>query len=225
MNRLLPKQPTIALFIDADNVPASSLVFTLEKLSQYGVVTHRNAYGNWTKNELQPWAFTGQQNAINFVQIFDICTHKNASDIAMVVDILDWVNHHPTQTIAIMSSDADFTPLIKWLNRRNKITILIGEHKTAQHLKECVMNFIEIPTKTNVTPQLIITDTTLDILLKVMTELAPIGSFVQMGLLGGNLRGKLEYTKGGLTKLIQFYPHIFTISNNQIKLKKLNQTL
>ena len=219
MNILLPKQLTIALFIDADNVPASSLTFTLEELSQYGVVTHRNAYGNWTKNELQPWAFAGQQNAINFVQIFDICTHKNASDIAMVVDILDWVNHHPTQTIAIMSSDADFTPLIKWLNRRNKITILIGEHKTAQHLKECVMNFIEIPA------QPIITDTTLDILLKVITELAPTGSFIQMGLLGGNLRGKLEYTKGGLTKLIQSYPHIFTISNNQIKLKKPNRTL
>jgi uncharacterized LabA/DUF88 family protein len=37
----------IALFIDADNAPASKIDIILSELARYGVVNIRKAYGNW----------------------------------------------------------------------------------------------------------------------------------------------------------------------------------
>ena len=37
----------IALFINADNAPASKFEEVLSEVAKYGVVTIRKAYGNW----------------------------------------------------------------------------------------------------------------------------------------------------------------------------------
>ena len=45
----------IALFIDADNAPASKFEDVLSEVAKYGVVTIRKAYGNWKKTSLKAW--------------------------------------------------------------------------------------------------------------------------------------------------------------------------
>ncbi len=43
----------IALFIDADNAPASKFEVVLSEVAKYGVVTIRKAYGNWKSPTLK----------------------------------------------------------------------------------------------------------------------------------------------------------------------------
>ncbi len=43
----------IALFIDADNAPASKFEDVLSEVANYGVVTIRKAYGNWKSPTLK----------------------------------------------------------------------------------------------------------------------------------------------------------------------------
>ena len=45
----------IALFIDADNAPASKMELILSELAKYGVVNIRRAYGNWKNPVIRPW--------------------------------------------------------------------------------------------------------------------------------------------------------------------------
>ena len=45
----------IALFIDADNAPASKFEDVLSEVAKYGVVTIRKAYGNWKKTSIKAW--------------------------------------------------------------------------------------------------------------------------------------------------------------------------
>ena len=45
----------IALFIDCDNISHSSIEGVINELSKYGVVNIRQAYGNWTKDNLKNW--------------------------------------------------------------------------------------------------------------------------------------------------------------------------
>ena len=48
-------QQKIALFIDADNAPASKFDVVLSEVAKYGVVTIRKAYGNWKSPTLKSW--------------------------------------------------------------------------------------------------------------------------------------------------------------------------
>ena len=45
----------IALFIDADNAPASKFEDVLSEVANHGVVTIRKAYGNWKSPTLKAW--------------------------------------------------------------------------------------------------------------------------------------------------------------------------
>ncbi|HHH51384.1 MAG TPA: NYN domain-containing protein, partial [Campylobacterales bacterium] len=45
----------IALFIDSDNISHRALEGIINELTKYGVVNIRQAYGNWTKDNLKNW--------------------------------------------------------------------------------------------------------------------------------------------------------------------------
>jgi uncharacterized LabA/DUF88 family protein len=52
----------IALFIDADNAPASKFEKVLSEVAKYGLVTIRKAYGNWKSPTFYcPFSGTGTQ--------------------------------------------------------------------------------------------------------------------------------------------------------------------
>ena len=79
----------IALFIDADNAPASKFEEVLSEVAKYGVVTIRKAYGNWKNSTLKPWEDLLHEYAIQPIQQYDLTKGKNASDIALVIDAMD----------------------------------------------------------------------------------------------------------------------------------------
>lgn len=125
----------IALFIDADNAPASKIDTILSELARYGVVNIRKAYGNWKnpsmKNpSIKTWEDVLFENAIQPIQQFDLTKGKNATDMALVIDVMDVLYTKHVDIICLVSSDCDFTPLATRALADGKFVIGFGARKT-----------------------------------------------------------------------------------------------
>ena len=120
----------IALLIDADNAPAAKIDLILAEVARYGVANVRRAYGNWKSPMLQRWEATLHEYAIQPIQQFDYSKGKNASDMAMVIDAMDLLYARNLDGFAIVSSDADFTPLVMRLLTEGVKVYGFGEDKT-----------------------------------------------------------------------------------------------
>ena len=120
----------IALFIDADNAPASKFEDVLSEVAKYGVVTIRKAYGNWKSPTLKPWEDLLHEYAIQPVQQYDLTKGKNASDIALVIDAMDVMYTKDIDVMCFVSSDCDFTPMVTRALAEGKVVLGFGERKT-----------------------------------------------------------------------------------------------
>lgn len=124
------RRPRIALLIDADNAPASKIDDILNELSAFGETSIRRAYGNWTKAELKGWAEVLHDKAIRPIQLYDYSRRKNASDIALVIDAMELLYTDEPEAFGIVSSDADFTPLVMHLREKGAAVYGFGAQKT-----------------------------------------------------------------------------------------------
>ncbi|MEH6444852.1 MAG: NYN domain-containing protein [Oceanospirillaceae bacterium] len=120
----------IAVFIDADNAPAKKFDKVLSEIARYGVVNIRKAYGNWKQQSLKPWEDLLHEFAIQPIQQFDLTKGKNATDMALVIDVMDILYTKDVDIICLVSSDCDFTPLVTRALADGKVVIGFGERKT-----------------------------------------------------------------------------------------------
>lgn len=120
----------IALLIDADNAPAGKIDVVLAEVARYGVANVRRAYGNWKSPHLKSWEAALHEYAIRPIQQFAYSSGKNASDMAMVIDAMDLLYARNLDGFAIVSSDADFTPLVMRLLTDGMKVYGFGEKKT-----------------------------------------------------------------------------------------------
>nr|WP_236891418.1 NYN domain-containing protein [Desulfoluna limicola] len=126
----LAETKNIALLIDADNSPASSIQKIFFELARHGKVNIRRAYGNWTSSYLKGWEAVLQDHAIQPIQQYDLTKGKNATDIAIALDAMDILYTKQVDTFCIVTSDCDFTPLATRLLSDGKSVIGFGERKT-----------------------------------------------------------------------------------------------
>ena len=134
----------IALLIDADNAPAAKIDVVLAELARHGIANVRRAYGNWKSPSLGKWEQALHPNAIQPMQQFALSTGKNASDMAMVVDAMDLLHSGRFDAFAIVSSDADFTPLAMRLRAQNMRVFGFGEKKTPEPFVNACSTFLFI---------------------------------------------------------------------------------
>ncbi len=122
----------IALLIDADNAPSSKIDVVLAEVARYGVANVRRAYGTWKSPRLKGWESVLHAYAIRPIQQFAYSRGKNASDMAMVIDAMDMLYARNLDGFAIVSSDADFTPLVMRLLTDAEKVYGFGEKKTPE---------------------------------------------------------------------------------------------
>ena len=132
----------IALLIDADNAPSSKIDEILVEVAGYGVANVRRAYGDWKNPRLKGWENTLHEFAIRPIQQFAYSKGKNASDMAMVVDAMDLLYARNLDAFAIVSSDADFTPLVMRLLTDGLKVYGFGEQKTPLAFVNACSKFI-----------------------------------------------------------------------------------
>ncbi len=139
---MIDKSPRIALLIDADNSPSTKIGVILNELSSFGETSIRRAYGNWEKQELRGWKEMLHEHAIRPMQQYDYSKGKNASDMAMVVDALDVLYSERPEAFGIVSSDADFTPLVMYLRAKGAAVYGFGGQKTPEPFVNACSRFL-----------------------------------------------------------------------------------
>lgn len=141
------KKQKIALFIDADNAPASRFDDVLSEVAKYGVVTIRKAYGNWKKTSLKAWEDLLHDYAIQPIQQYDLAKGKNASDIALVIDAMDTMYTKDIDVMCFVSSDCDFTPMVTRAIAEGKVVLGFGERKTPAPFVNACSKFLFLDEK------------------------------------------------------------------------------
>ena len=139
---MIERQPRIALLIDADNSPASKIDVILAELAKVGVVNIRRAYGNWKKDGLKGWEAVLHEYAIRPIQQFDYSKGKNATDMGMVIEAMDLLYTDEPEGFGIVSSDADFTPLVMHLKAKGALVYGFGAKKTPMPFVNACSRFL-----------------------------------------------------------------------------------
>src|SRR5262245_20666814 len=148
----MDRKPRVALLIDADNSPASKIDFILNELSTFGETSIRRAYGNWKKQELKGWEEQLHEHAIRPVQQYDYSKGKNASDMAMVIDAMALLYTDRPDAFGIVSSDADFTPLVMHWREKGAAVYGFGARKTPEPFVNACSRFLFLPERDDVSP-------------------------------------------------------------------------
>ncbi len=138
----MERKPRVALLIDADNSPASKIDLILNELSTFGETSIRRAYGNWKKPELKGWEDLLHEHAIRPMQQYDYSKGKNASDMAMVIDAMALLYTDRPDAFGIVSSDADFTPLVMHLREKGAAVYGFGAQKTPEPFVNACSRFL-----------------------------------------------------------------------------------
>ena len=132
----------IALFIDCDNISHKAIEGIINELSKYGVVNIRQAYGNWTKDNLKNWEDKLLEFAIKPIQQFDYSKNKNATDILMTIDAIDLLHTKDIDAFAFATSDSDFTPVVMRVQNEGIKVFGFGEKKTPKPFMAACSQFI-----------------------------------------------------------------------------------
>ena len=132
----------IALFIDCDNISHKAIEGIINELSKYGVVNIRQAYGNWTKENLKNWEEKLLEFAIKPIQQFDYSRQKNATDMLMTIDAMDMLHTKSIDAFALATSDSDFTPLVMRIQAEGIKVFGFGEKKTPKPFIAACSQFI-----------------------------------------------------------------------------------
>lgn len=132
----------IALLIDADNTQVSKIESAILEISKYGKILVKRAYGNWSKETLKNWEEPFRKLAIKPMQQIDYVSGKNATDMALTIDAMDFLYNSEYDGFAIVSSDSDFTPLTIKLRESGKTVIGIGNKKTSEAFVASCDDFI-----------------------------------------------------------------------------------
>ena len=136
------KEDRIALFIDCDNISHKAIEGIINELSKYGIVNIRQAYGNWTKDNLKNWEDKLLEFAIKPIQQFDYSRNKNATDILMTIEAIDLLHTKDIDAFAFATSDSDFTPVVMRVQAEGIKVFGFGEKKTPKPFMAACSQFI-----------------------------------------------------------------------------------
>lgn len=138
------KDIRLAVLIDADNVPYSSIKEMLEEVSRNGSPTIKRIYADWTKPTVSGWKTVLLEHAITPIQQYSYTSGKNSSDSALIIDAMDILYSGKVDGFCIVSSDSDFTRLAIRLRETGMLVIGIGEKKTPMSFITACNKFIYI---------------------------------------------------------------------------------
>lgn len=138
------KDRTIALLIDSDNISSNYFSIILDELSQYGKVTYRRLYGDFTNPKANGWKSVLLEYSIEQIQQVTFTSGKNATDSKMIIDAMDILYKGNVDCFCLATSDSDFTNLAMRFRNDNLIVIGAGEDKTPQSFRRACDIFISI---------------------------------------------------------------------------------
>ncbi|WP_291950281.1 NYN domain-containing protein [Campylobacter sp.] len=126
---------SIAVFIDAENIPSKYAKSIFDIASEYGEIVIKRIYGDWTQKNIQNWKEQIAQYSIIAMQQFNFIANKNSSDMYLITEIMSVFYEKDIDIFVIASSDSDYTSLIQKLKEAKKQVIGMG-------LKQAVKSYV-----------------------------------------------------------------------------------
>ena len=214
-----------AVLIDADNVAAKYTKNILDELSNYGVVTYKRVYGDWTRPNLAGWKNMALDNAITPVQQYSYTSGKNATDSAMIIDAMDILYSQNVDGFCIVSSDSDFTRLAIRLRESGMHVIGMGEKKTPKPFSTAcnAFKYLEVlaeeETAEGAVADKVAMKTLESAIIRIITENANLQEEINIGELGSRLQGRypdFDVRNYGYSKFSQFLKDFDCLSFRQV---------
>ena len=128
------KDKTIAMLIDAENISHNSLKAVFDEVLQYGRITIRRIYGDWTQQIMKGWSQKLAEYSFRPVQKFADIKGKNSTDIALIIDAMDILHDKKVDCFCLVSSDSDFTGLARRIREDRLQVVGVGSEKSANSL-------------------------------------------------------------------------------------------
>jgi len=137
----------IGVFIDADNISAEMVEKAIKYLVEIGDIRFLRAFGNWS-HKSSNWKRLVNQYGVETTHRYNITRTKNAADISLAVEATACLyGSMDFNTLAVVSSDSDFIPLIQHAQACGKHTIGIGSQKAPEsYTRQCgSFHFLDNP--------------------------------------------------------------------------------
>lgn len=132
----------IAVFFDCENLSVNYLPKIYSELQRDGEVIISKGYSNWNSNYNKKWRDKLSDYAIEQVQ--PNTSDKNSSDIKITIDVMKTICDKKVNTIALVTSDSDFTSLAMEVKSQGYQVIGLGESKAPRSLRNAYTSFIEL---------------------------------------------------------------------------------
>ncbi len=142
----------IGLFVDADNQSHRGLGDVVDRAHREGQVPIRRAYGDWMDPGLNRWRGECVRHAVQQVQATAFSIRKNATDLAMAIDIMECCLTDQVDSIWIVSGDSDFTSLVGKLREYGIHVVGAGGRNVSPAFRSACDEFIDLDSRSNRPP-------------------------------------------------------------------------
>lgn len=194
---------SVAILIDADNVPAVFYQAIFQASNMQGTIATKRAFGDFTQGNAKNWMDCLLEN--NIVPYLNVATGsgKNAADISLVLNAMDLLHANHIDVFCLVSSDSDFTPLAMRIREQGKCVLGFGEDKTTAAFRTACHDFtiLKKPAKTNKKPGFAMDG--FDKILSALKELDGDRQWISLSPLGKSIKNNFPdicYSKlGGKT--------------------------
>lgn len=106
------------MYIDGDGVPYWLIEHAVRDIRERSSHVSARAYKDWTNSGNQRLMTSLWAIDVDLVQVSPHAGLSNGTDIAIAVDAVDGLHLAPTESVAIVGNDGDFTTLAQYLRRK-----------------------------------------------------------------------------------------------------------
>ncbi len=136
----MEERKSIVVLIDSENFAIKYFKILKNELDEIGDIVVVRAYGNFDSKIKKEFLELG----INPILQPPYTTGKNATDIRMVIEAMEFLSKGFYDCFCLATSDSDFTPLAIRLKEERKYVIGAGKGTTPSPLKNTCHKFINV---------------------------------------------------------------------------------
>lgn len=138
-----PDEDLVAVLIDGDHNPASSMKRIQSVAEQLGPFPIQWVYGNWAASYLKAWQQLLVSHRLEARECDPVTPGKNTADIMLVVDAME-LYAEGIRKFVLVASDSDYTPLVSRLCAKGCLVVVLGKATAPLALQEAASAFHRI---------------------------------------------------------------------------------
>lgn len=135
----------IAVLIDGENFPPILAEKLFAEIKKIGIARERRVLGNLNCANMKGWLEIEHHHAVDIRHTVTGTPKKNAADIHLVIQAMDLLPAKTISAFALVTSDGDFLPLVRRIQREGKKVFGFGVEKTPKAFQDACDSFKALP--------------------------------------------------------------------------------